>query len=245
MAGAVFGRQAELVEIRRRLARRQSFLLHGPTGVGKTLLLKTLLPGFPQALYCGDSISVKGICDALGTALVSAGDRRAIADLGPGAAGPAQKSSVAVRGIVREALCAGSYTIVLDHVAGASQTLFSAVKETVRSSSTPVVAVSRSAHMEDLGFLLHMYPDRSERLQIRNFDPATALAFARACADRSRLQASNLAEFLGRVVELGQGNPGAILALVGMAHESRYRSAEHIKVTPLYIDFRLQWNAHG
>lgn len=245
MPESVFGREVERAEIRRRLARRQPFLLHGPAGVGKTLLLKTLLPGFPQALYCSDSSSVKGIFDALGRALAGLGDRSAIAGLGKGAAGLAQKSSVAVRGIVREALRAGRHLIVLDHVAGASQTLFSAIKETAQSSSTPVVAVSRSAHMEDLGFLLHLYPDRSERLQIRNFDATTALAFARGLAARARLQALNLTEFLERVVELSQGNPGAIVALVGMAREARYRSAERIKVTPLYIDFRLQGNTHG
>ena len=245
MPELVFARKEELAELRRRLARRQPFLLHGPAGVGKTLLLKTLLPGFPKALYCNDSTSVKGIFDALGAALVRAGDGHAIAGLGKEAAGLARKSSVAVRGIVREALRAGNYSVVLDHVAGASQTLLSSIKETAQSSSTPVVAVSRSAHMEDLGFLLHLYPERSERLQLRNFDSATALAFARETAAQSRLQALNLAEFLERVVELSQGNPGAIIALVGMAREAKYRSAEHIKVTPLYIDFRLQWNAHG
>ncbi|MBZ5647762.1 MAG: AAA family ATPase [Acidobacteriia bacterium] len=245
MPELVFAREEELGEVRRRLARRQPFLLHGPAGVGKTLLLKTLLPEFPQVLYCGDSTSVKGIFHALGSALVRAGDPYAAAGLGKGAKGLEHKSSVAIRGIVRDALRAASYVVVLDHAAGASQALFSSIKEAVQSAATPVVAVSRSAHMEDLGFLLNLYPDRSDRLQIRNFDPATALAFAREGAAQSGLQALNMAEFLERLVELSQGNPGAILALIEMARDPRYRSAERIKVTPLYIDFRLRWNAHA
>ena len=44
---AVFGRDEELEQLRERLAARGSFLLHGPAGVGKTLLLQLVFPEFP------------------------------------------------------------------------------------------------------------------------------------------------------------------------------------------------------
>jgi len=52
-------------------------------------------------------------------------------------------------------------------------------------------------------------------------------------------------EFLGKVLEFSGGNPGAILAMLEMAGYPKYRSDEHIKITPLYIDFRMNWDPVG
>jgi hypothetical protein len=46
-------------------------------------------------------------------------------------------------------------------------------------------------------------------------------------------------------LEFSEGNPGAIVALVEMAKYTKYRSDEHIKITPLYIDFRMNWKFAG
>ncbi len=45
---AIYGRDAELEQLRQLVARRRSFLLHGPAGVGKTLLLKHLAGEVPE-----------------------------------------------------------------------------------------------------------------------------------------------------------------------------------------------------
>jgi len=47
------------------------------------------------------------------------------------------------------------------------------------------------------------------------------------------------------LLEFSQGNPGAILSLLEMATHPKYRSADHIKITPLYLDFRLNWKPGG
>jgi len=54
-----------------------------------------------------------------------------------------------------------------------------------------------------------------------------------------------MSEFIERLLEFGQGNPGAILSMLEMAKHPRYRSAEHIKITPLYLDFRMNWKPAG
>ena len=41
------------------------------------------------------------------------------------------------------------------------------------------------------------------------------------------------------------GNPGTILSLLRMAQHPKYRVAGHIKITPLYLDFRLDWKPAG
>jgi hypothetical protein len=44
------------------------------------------------------------------------------------------------------------------------------------------------------------------------------------------------------VLELSERNAGAILSMLDMAKYPKYRSDEHIKITPLYIDFRMNWS---
>ena len=59
------------------------------------------------------------------------------------------------------------------------------------------------------------------------------------------LTASNMNEFLDKVVQFSAGNPGAIVALVEAAKHPKYRTNEHIKISPLYIDFRMNWKVAG
>jgi hypothetical protein len=93
--------------------------------------------------------------------------------------------------------------------------------------------------MEDVSFLLPMFSDRSERYALHNFEPDESLAFANEVARHTNLKADNAEEFLRRLVRYSQGNPAAIITMVKMAAQSRYRSADQIKLSPLYIDFRL------
>ena len=113
------------------------------------------------------------------------------------------------------------------------------------SGSTPVSAVARSSHMEDTGFLQALYSDRSEKYEIRNFEKSVAEQFAREVSRRTNLTASNMNEFLNKIVQFSEGNPGAIVALVETAKHPKYRSEEHIKISPLYIDFRMNWRVAG
>jgi len=239
----MFERGTELEQLRRRIHSRRSFLLHGPAGVGKTLLITHVLGDFPQALYCPASSSSQAIFRELAGALARAGNPVAVRSLGRDAAKLKTKSAVAVKGIVSDALQGGGHSIILDHCAFTSQALAAAVREVAGWTSTPVVAVARSAHMEDAGFIRSMFPERSARMELKNFSPDGAVRFAHEVARRQQLAAENLSQFMERVAELSGGNPGSIVSMIEMARQPRYRSAENIKITPLYVDFRIKWNA--
>jgi hypothetical protein len=43
------------------------------------------------------------------------------------------------------------------------------------------------------------------------------------------------------MVKSSEGNPGAILRMIAMARQSKYRNDDHIKWSPLYIDFLMEW----
>jgi hypothetical protein len=130
--------------------------------------------------------------------------------------------------------------VVLDHLHRPSHSFAAMVHEFMISCSIPVVAVARSAHMEDAGFVAPLLPDRADKLAIKNFEPETAQGFAKLVAEDHKLHAENLGDFLTRLVEFSEGNPGAIASMIEMATMSKYRLEDHIKVSPLYIDFRLR-----
>jgi hypothetical protein len=140
---------------------------------------------------------------------------------------------------VRDALHNSKYLVVVDHLVRPSQALAAVIRELMLNWSVPVVAVSRSAHMEDAGFVLPLFPERAEKVALRNFDPELARLFAAGYAEREGLTAANLDQFLNRVVEFSGGNPGAMLRLVQMAKAPKYLHEDQIKIAPLYIDYKI------
>jgi Cdc6-like AAA superfamily ATPase len=237
----IFDRSEERQRLDQFLGKRRPFLIYGPTGVGKTLLLRTVLQQFRSILYCENSTTINAVFRSLAASLLRSGSPRARSAFRNEDAIRA-KSAVSLKGIVMDALREGEYSIVLDHLNRPSYSFASAVREIMGWGSTPLSVVARSSHMEDTGFLQSSYGDRSQKCEIRNFEDSVAEQFAREVVKRTGLMASNLGEFLEKVLEFSQGNPGVIVALIEMANDPKYRLDEHIKVTPLYIDFRINRN---
>jgi hypothetical protein len=236
--GLIFDREEERRRIHLLLTERHPFLLYGPSGVGKTLILRSMLPGFHSVLYCEDSSAIVVVLRSLARTLLQFANprvRKAFRDEYSIGAKPA----VALKGIVMDALREGEYSIVLDHPKRPSQSFAAAVREIMSWGSTPVSLAARSCHMEDTGFLQPLYRERSQKYEIRNFDDASAEQFAHEMIKRRGLSSANMAEFLKKVLKFSAGNPGAILTMIDMARYPKYRSDEHIKISPLYIDFRM------
>jgi hypothetical protein len=238
---AVFHREEEIDALRKRFAARKSVLLHGPSGVGKTLLLEHVMPDYPHALYCAQSSSSQAVFRNLAEALAQKEDTEILRRLGSHPAEAIrQKKALSLKGIVIGVLRETKCMVVLDHLHRPSYSFAAMVHELMISCSIPVVAVARSPHMEDAGFVAPLLPDRTDKLAIKNFDPETAQGFAKLVAEKHKLRAENLDDFLTRLGELSEGNPGAIASMIDMATMSKYRLEDHIIVSPLYIDFRLR-----
>jgi hypothetical protein len=98
------------------------------------------------------------------------------------------------------------------------------VKEMNYYGRTPIFFAARTPRMEDIGTLLPMCSDRSERVEVKNFTPPIALEFAQREAERIDLWASNLESALHFLVEHSEGNPGSILHMIKMAQLPKYRT---------------------
>jgi hypothetical protein len=215
-------------------------VVHGPAGAGKTLLVTEAIRELPRFLYCPDSPATHSVLRSVAAQLWQMRAPRIVASLGrAGVEGIRTKSAVNLKGAVLDALREGDFCVVLDHIKRPSYSFAAVIRELVRVCETPVVTLARSPHMEDIGFLQPLYGDRAGRIELKNFPPDAARRFALALVDRAGLHAENMEEFISRVVEHTRGNPGAIVSMLTMAHDPRYRSRERIKITPLYIDFRL------
>lgn len=208
----MFGRQEELAKLASRIGNRGSFLFHGPAGVGKTRLLDELAPRFPDVLRVSSCSTPQALFHQLAVALW----KQRHPELQTHFRSPEQleaASAVTLKGLCFSALKRAKNLLLLEHVGFSSQQFSAAIKQLAMETDLPVVFVSRSCHMEDAGYLVRHYPDRSDRFELAPFKTQQAAEFANLAADEVRLEADNRTEFLAKVVELSEGNAGAIIAI--------------------------------
>jgi hypothetical protein len=226
-------REEELGRLRNQAKIRKSMLVYGPEGVGKSRLLRTFVDSQPLTLYVAQMKSPREFLLALLDALHSVDERIRV----PGNISALSSSSL--KGIVNRALDTRPFLMVLDHLDAPSRVVTGMIKDLNYYGRTPVIFASRSPHMEDIGALRPLCALKSERIELENLPQKIALEFAMRDAERIKLWASNLDSILPSLVEWSDGNPGAILQMLKMAHLPQYRVGDQIKSHILYIDYRM------
>jgi hypothetical protein len=231
---AAVDRVEEMARLQAQAQRRQSMLVFGPEGAGKTRLLLAFAETQPLALYVAQIRSPREFL----LSLVRELRRRENRELRLPANAEAL-STASLKGVVRGALAEFPFMLVIDHLAGPSRVVSGLIREFSDYGKRPIYFAARSPHMEDIGALQGMCADRSERLELKNLSPAIALEFGRREAERGGLRAANLEAALRSIVEWSGGNPGSILQMLQMAHLPGYRMGDQIKAHVLWLDYRM------
>ena len=226
-------RTAEFERLTLQASQRKTLLISGPEGVGKTRLLQGFAQTQPLALYVSQVRAPHELLLSLAGALRTALGARSLPS------NTSTMSTCSLKGVVDRALGAKPFLMILDHLEGPSRVVTKTIKELGYYGRTPIFLAARSPHMEDIGALQPLVSDKSERLEMKNWPPAVALEFARREAERTDLSASNLDAALQSLVQLSGGNPGSIVHMVKMGHQSQHRIEDQIKFHVLYLDYRM------
>lgn len=231
---AAVDRVDEMARLQAQAQKRKSMLVFGPEGVGKTRLLLAFVESHPLALYVPQIRTPRELMLSLVQKLRRTEEQQLRLP-----ENAASLSTPSLKGMVKRALEAFPFILVLDQLAGPSRVVTGIIREFSDYGQRPIYFAARSPHMEDIGGIQPMCADRSERLEMRNFAPAIGLEFAKREAEGKGLWASNLDAALRSLVEWSEGNPGSILQMLAMAQLPRYRMGDQIKAHVLYLDYRM------
>ncbi len=222
----LFGRRTEVRTLTNAICSRQSRLVLGPKGIGKTRLLQESL-----SLARQPYIYVEGP-EVLHWLLVELAERLSIP---AGRFGSVRNAtSIALKPGVLDALRRLPRCLVLEDVAGADPRMYRFLQQVyyIPAVSLIVTAASR----DRLGYLHKLLWDPREEIALKPLARTEALNLFDVASRMYRLESFDIEAFRGKVLAAARGNPGQILTMCQMASQPEYQDGRHIKFLPLRID---------
>jgi len=242
-----------LTNERRRLAealrKRESLLMLGPRGCGKTKIIQSVISNFPsrsEVIYVEYSSTLHELLITLTRALLKSGhqDLRRRAGAGPDLeAWLSHQTSVHLKGILGNALEADPRTIILDGVGGSSHPIYRFIQQLYFTRGMAVFAAAHDTFA--LGPLGRLFWDPRRALQFRPLSECDAQQLFEVAANRAGLRSRevNLEEFREKVLDAAGGNPGQIVEMCRLAANPQYVTGRYIKFAPLRIDALIKFMA--
>jgi hypothetical protein len=250
-------RKSESLRLENAILNRQSLMICGPAGIGKTTLVTRVIAGLPAGL-AGRCLEVRGAKDLrdllqqLILRLYEAKDpnlRRELHSLGVSALSLAawlkKLSSSRMKGILYCALERGDCRVFLDHLPPVTKTVAKVVKELFWMRNTPVFLCIRDDAEQRIDRLSRFfYWGDGERLTLQPLPSDAAAKLLQACVARFQLPTLDLADFQADALDLSRNVPGAIVKMCALAADPRYRCGSRIKTKSVYLDYLVDGYHH-
>ncbi len=217
----LIGRDRELAVVRQHLQSGKNLVIFGKEGVGKTALVRAAMAGMPEALYCGDTATLKTACESLLTQL-----GLAVSDAG----------NVIRKRAILQATAGKKRWFVFDHVGRVSPKLASFL-DTVRESHSMVI-VARSIAWADIGHLKMILWD-FDRLELAPLSRERASDVLRAEMERLGVRALDREHFEAEVARMSRGNLHVLMDLCRQAVGGRYVFGGRVSTQLLDLDRRI------
>jgi len=247
----LIGRKHEFFALREAILARQSLLVYGDPGAGKTALLTEVLSNLPpdtrrNCLLCSVHESPCAIWRSLTRSLAQVGNPEVLSRMNRECDCAAaanrwlrRQTSLRLRGILRRAMRANPYCVLFDTAGRLPDGVFSLLRDWVWSRRTPVILLARGSSERELGRVARLYWHSAMRLELAAMAPLDLEAVLGESILRCNLSRVADQEFRKFVLQQAHGLPGAIVQLCELATQTAYHSSGRLKLHTLAVDFRL------
>lgn len=253
---SLIGRDSELTRLKNAIHRRESRLIWGPTGAGKTFLVRTAVEELPrqesQSCICWSGAATgRGLLQHIVSKLYEAGDsfvqKKVHAD---GARRSSirswlnRQSTMRLRGILLTAAEQGKYRFFLDHLPPLGPRLVRTMKEIMFRCKTPVYLTGEGFTQREIGYAWSLYWTDEYRIHLGPVTEAAARELLENCIRRFGLDAMGLDGFREQILQMSERLPGAIVGMCELAADPRYHYGEQIKTKLVHVDYVMKLSAN-
>jgi hypothetical protein len=215
----LIGGNSEIHRMRKSIRQRESLLVLGPAGSGKTALAHAMAD--EDVIYLRYSSTLHDLLTDLARALFQSEH-------------PGRQTSVHLKGMLYTSLEAEPRVIILDGIDQASFPTYRFLQRLYFTKGMAFVATARDAIC--LGALGRLFWDPRATLHLEPLNHVDSMRLFDIAAEQVGLLDLDVHEFRDKVLESARGNPGQIVEMCRMASNPMYVSGRHIKFAPLRID---------
>jgi hypothetical protein len=245
------GRQTELRRLLDAIVKRESLLIWGPAGAGKTRLVQTALSELPgeiarRCLQHSGEQSLQEVLRGLVRWLADVDDplilakfRAEKADYPSFKSWLQEQTSLRLRGLLYRAATERQYWIFLDHMPPLSHAFARVIKELIWKCKTPVYLLASRFSPEHIGKAWSLYWTNRYRMEVEPLPESEARDLLESCIRRFALVNFDLLGFREEILRLSGHLPGAIARMCALAAEPRYHYARRIKTRLVHVDYLL------
>lgn len=244
-------READTRRLRNAIGNRESLLICGPAGVGKTaFVFKVFSDLAKEKSGCCFYVSgMKGLQDFLRKLirrLHESGDPVLCRQLREEGFAPAafkawinSRRTSRLKGTLYRAVEKRNYWVFLDHFPPLTYAVAKVVKELVRMRNTPVYLLARGFTERDVGHVTDLYWSERQRLVLGPVPEASAQELLEDCIQRFSLSNLDLEDFSEEILRLSGHVPGAIVRMCALAADPRYQYQSRVKTRLVHIDYLM------